>query len=188
MDLTERGSSDAGTARAERPTDSSAHTFRTPRAEDAKAVSELIAACPPLDPNSLYCNLLQCTHFAPTCILAERDGEIEGWVSGYRPPVDDEAIFVWQVAVSAKARGHGLGVTMLDALLHQPAVADARRLITTVTPTNHASRRMFAALARRHGAELNERPWFDRDRHFGGGHESEELLSIEPLPRRLPKD
>src|SRR3546814_7090005 len=51
-------------------------SFRNPVAEDAQAIHDLIAACPPLDTNSLYCNLLQCTHFAETCVLAERDGEI----------------------------------------------------------------------------------------------------------------
>src|SRR3546814_14681168 len=39
-------------------------SFRNPVAEDAQAIHDLIAACPPLDTNSLYCNLLQCTQFA----------------------------------------------------------------------------------------------------------------------------
>src|SRR3546814_20772399 len=66
-------------------------------------------ALPILDTNSLYCNLLQCTHFAETCVLAERDGEISGWISGYRLVHDPEAMFVWQVAVHERARGRGLG-------------------------------------------------------------------------------
>lgn len=144
-------------------------------------IADLIASCPPLDTNSLYCNLLQATHFAETCIKAERGGVLEGWISGYRPPNDPAAIFVWQVAVRESARGKGLGVAMLAALMQCPAVADAQRLITTVTPSNHASRRMFAAFARNRGAKLEVRPWFDRERHFGGRHESEELISIGPL-------
>lgn len=145
---------------------------------------ELIAACPPLDPNSLYCNLLQCTHFARTCVLAERDGAIEGWISGYRPPDDPQAMFVWQVAVHRDARGCGLGGAMLDALFRFPAVADATRLMTTVTPSNEASRRMFAGFARLHGAELQIRPGFEAESHFGGSHESEELIVIGPLRPR----
>ncbi|MBD4807723.1 diaminobutyrate acetyltransferase, partial [Xanthomonas citri pv. citri] len=38
--------------------------FRTPAVTDGPSVTELIAQCLPLDPNSAYCNLLQCTHFA----------------------------------------------------------------------------------------------------------------------------
>jgi diaminobutyrate acetyltransferase len=162
------------------------HTFRNPVGEDGRAVFELIASCPPLDPNSLYCNLLQCTHFAGTCIVAERDGLINGWISGYRPPDEPEAMFVWQVAVHERARGCGLAVSMLDALFRLPAVADATRLLTTVTPSNQPSRRMFDRFAQRHGAELTTAPWFDKDQHFGGSHESEELISIAPLPPRTP--
>ena len=49
--------------------------LRMPRAEDGPAVTALIGSSPPLDVNSAYCNLLQCTDFRDTCVLAERDGE-----------------------------------------------------------------------------------------------------------------
>jgi L-2,4-diaminobutyric acid acetyltransferase len=185
--LIDSGAADATGVRQTAPSQDGgdiAHSFRGPVAEDAAAIFDLIAASPPLDPNSLYCNLLQCTHFAGTCIVAERNGSIEGWISGYRPPDEAEALFVWQVAVHEKARGQRLGVRMLEALFRRPAVANATRLITTVTPSNAASRRMFASFARRHGAELEVRPGFDAERHFGNGHESEEWIAIGPLPSR----
>ncbi len=156
--------------------------FRNPSADDARTIFDLIESCPPLDTNSLYCNLLQCTHFADTCILAERNGDIRGWISGYRPTTDPDAMFVWQVAVHESARGQGLGLGLLNALFQLPATYDATRLITTVTPSNHASRRMFASFARQHGADIEVRPFFDSDRHFGGAHEGEELFIIGPLP------
>jgi L-2,4-diaminobutyric acid acetyltransferase len=73
---------------------------------------------------------------------------------------------------------------MMKALLARPAVADATCLITTVTPSNLASRRMFDSFARLHDAAVTARPHFDRERHFGGGHESEELIAIGPLTPR----
>src|SRR5690606_38843738 len=73
--------------------------LRMPRAEDGPRVSQLIASSPPLDVNSAYCNLLQCTDFSETCVLAERDGALLGWISAYRPPNAPELLFVWQVAV-----------------------------------------------------------------------------------------
>src|SRR5690625_5758066 len=42
--------------------------FRKPSAKDGYPLHELVAASPPLDPNSAYCNLLQCTHFADTAV------------------------------------------------------------------------------------------------------------------------
>src|SRR3546814_12335312 len=89
-----------------------AFSFRNPVAEDAQAIHDLIAAGPPLDPNSLSCNLLQCTPFAKTCVLAERDGEISGWISGHRLVHHPDAMLVWQVPVRARARGRGVGVAM----------------------------------------------------------------------------
>jgi L-2,4-diaminobutyric acid acetyltransferase len=82
--------------------------LRRPDATDGIRVSDLVASCPPLDRNSLYCNLLQCTDFSDTCVLAERNGEAIGWISGYRPPNDPATLFVWQVAVHERARGLGL--------------------------------------------------------------------------------
>lgn len=155
--------------------------FRTPTADDGPAVSRLIASCPPLDPNSLYCHLLQCTHFAGTCILAEQAGGIVGWISGYRLPQEPDSMFVWQVAVHESARGQGLGQRLLNELFQFPGVRDAKRLLTTVTPSNIASRRMFEGFANHHRATLQVRPHFKRDVHFGGAQESEELISIGPI-------
>ena len=92
-------------------------SFRMPNADDGAAIWNLVRDCKPLDENSMYCNLIQCDHFRDTCVLAERDGEVVGWISAYLLPDDSETLFVWQVAVSPKARGTGLGVRMLEHLL-----------------------------------------------------------------------
>lgn len=156
--------------------------LRCPVAGDGPAVTALIAASPPLDPNSAYCNLLQCSDFADTCVVAERAGEVVGWISGYRPPSHPERIFVWQVAVASSARGEGLGGRMLDELLARPAVRGATTLTTTITQDNPASWGLFTAFARRHGAALTRSPRFERDAHFAGAHDTEWQASIAPLP------
>lgn len=156
--------------------------LRRPTAEDGPAVTALIAASEPLDPNSAYCNLLQCSDFADTCVLAERGGEVVGWISAYRPPAHPERIFVWQVAVAAGARGEGLGGRMLDELVSLPAVQGATTLTTTITEANPASWALFGAFARRHGASLSKSERFTRDAHFAGAHDTEWQASIAPLP------
>ncbi|WP_260929406.1 diaminobutyrate acetyltransferase [Novosphingobium sp. 9] len=156
--------------------------LRRPTAEDGPAVTSLIAACAPLDPNSAYCNLLQCSDFADTCIVAQRDDEIVGWISAYRPPSHPERIFVWQVAVAASARGEGLGGRMLDELVARPAVQGATTLTTTITEANPASWALFGAFARRHGASLSKSERFTRAAHFAGAHDTEWQASIAPLP------
>jgi len=159
-------------------------TLRKPTAEDGAAVWKLVAECKPLDENSMYCNLIQCEHFADTCVLAEIDGEVVGWVSGHVPPSDPSTVFVWQVAVSDKARGAGLGLKMLNELLDRDACMDVDDLQTTITSDNAASWALFRKFARRMGAPLGSAPHFRQDTHFDGVHDTEYLVTIrmaEPL-------
>lgn len=159
--------------------------LRMPRVEDGPRVSRLIAQCPPLSTNSAYCNLLQCTHFADTCILAEQDGRIVGWIGAYRPPTAREQLFVWQIAVHESARGTGLGGRMLDALVRRPSAEGTILLTATIADANSASWALFTSFARRHDAQIARRPIFDRDVHFAGADASEYLVSIGPLARRF---
>jgi diaminobutyrate acetyltransferase len=156
--------------------------LRRPAAEDGPAVTALIAACPPLDPNSAYCNLLQCSHFAGTCVVAEIGGEIVGWISGYRPPADPSRLFVWQVAVAEQARGQALAGRMLDALIARPEADGVTHVITTVTKANEASWAMFRKWASRRQAPLHESELFREDLHFAGRHPTEWQVEIGPLP------
>lgn len=160
----------------------STSVLRRPNSEDGPAVTALIAASPPLDANSAYCNLLQCSDFADTCVVAERHGEVIGWISAYRPPSDPDSIFVWQVAVAGSARGEGLGGRMLDELVSLPAVQGATTLTTTITEANPASWALFGAFARRHGAHLSKAERFERGTHFAVAHDTEWQASIAPLP------
>lgn len=158
-----------------------AATLRRPTAEDGTAIHDLIARCPPLDENSHYANLIQCAHFADTCRVAELDGEVVGWISGHVPPNAPDAVFCWQVAVGEKGRGQGLAKRLVRALID--AAPNAERLLTTITPDNAASWALFKSVAADLGAALDHRPFFERDRHFAGRHETEELVTIGPLAR-----
>lgn len=160
-----------------------AATLRQPVPEDGPRITRLIAECPPLDGNSAYCNLLQCSDFAGTCVVAECDGDLVGWISAYRPPAQPERLFVWQVAVAARGRGIGLAARMLDSLLTRPEVHGVSELVTTITQDNAASWALFEAFARRHGARIERSPRFEREAHFGGAHDTEWQARIAPLPQ-----
>ncbi len=152
-----------------------------PRDRDGAEVHDLIAACPPLDRNSLYANLLQCTHFAGTCALARLGDDAVGWVSGYVPPEEPDVYFLWQVAVHDSARGKGLPKKLIADILGRPACAGTRFLKTTITPGNDASWGLFRSVARWLDAPLNEQSFFERDTHFRGRHASEVLVTIGPF-------
>lgn len=159
----------------------SAIILRKPGKADGFALHQLVAACPPLDPNSVYCNLLQCSHFADTAVAAELNGELVGFISGYMPPAQPDTLFVWQVAVHEKGRGQGLAKRMLHAILERDACRSVTHLETTITPDNEASWALFRAFARDKGAELKHHEHFEKDAHFGGQHASEHLLRIGPF-------
>lgn len=164
----------------ETPKNQSTITLRKPTLTDGSEVHALIARCAPLDTNSMYCNLLQCFHFADTAILAEMNGQPVGFISGYRLPQQTDTLFVWQVAVDKAARGQGLASRMLQGLVEQQGEG-VRRLHTTITKANEASWNTFRRLARDLDAPFNSHELFNKDEHLAGEHDSEFLIDIGPF-------
>ena len=156
-------------------------SLRHPTTEDGMAVHKLIANCPPLDTNSAYCNLLQCSHFGQTAVVAEKDGQVVGSVTGYIPPEEPDTFFLWQVAADSSARGAGLGTAMVHFILTSAACKSVRFLNTTITEDNEASWGLFKGIAKKLDAPLNSEVMFDKQRHFKGEHDSEMLVRIGPF-------
>lgn len=156
-------------------------TLRKPVVDDGAAIHRLVDACKPLDCNSAYAYLLLAHHFSGTCVVAEAGDELVGFVSAYRPPAQQETVFVWQVAVSPSARGQGLAKTMLRELLRRDELTGINYLETTISPSNEASQRVFRGLARELGCDCTQQALFDQ-RHFGGAqHEAENLFRLGPF-------
>src|SRR3546814_4423027 len=103
-----------------------------PHKTDASGIHRLISECPPLDLNSVYTYLLLSEHFSRACIVAGRGDTLDGFVSAYLPPERPGTLFVWQVAVHARARGQGLARFMLTELLQRPGLAAIQYIETTV--------------------------------------------------------
>lgn len=159
-------------------------TIRAPLPEDGIKVHRLVKQCPPLDVNSVYCNLLQCDHFSATSVAAEQDGELRGFISGYKIPdqkSNGQTLFIWQVAVSSEARGMGLASKMLNHILNRDACDDVSYIETTITESNRASWALFESLSKKLNAELNHSVKYDREKHFDGEHDSEMLVRIGPF-------
>lgn len=165
------------------PSPARALQTRAPEPCDGPAVFDLIARCPPLDANSRYCNLLQCSHFAATSIIATTKAErvAVGFASGYRIPERPDTLFIWQVAVDPAARGQGLALRLLHGLLARSGLADIHFLETTIGPDNRASWALFERLASGLSATIATTTLFDSQRHFAGRHPDEVLLRIGPF-------
>jgi len=156
-------------------------SLRAPDAADGFWVHQLVASCKPLDENSVYCNLLQCSHFSSTCCLAEIDGRIMGFVSAYRLPENPDTLFIWQVAVSKEARGNGLAGRMIESLLSRQSCEGVHFIEATITADNKASWGLFEGLAKKLSTELSRGDLFDCDQHFNGQHQSELRMRLGPI-------
>lgn len=155
--------------------------LRAPVSTDGAQVHNLVAHCPPLDPNSLYCNLLQCTHFASTSVAADINQELAGFISGYLKPEQPDTLFIWQVAVSESARGRGLASRMLYHILDRIDGQNVHWLETTITEANAPSWALFQSLAAKLDTDFQSSVLFDKQSHFNDKHESELLVRIGPF-------
>jgi L-2,4-diaminobutyric acid acetyltransferase len=155
--------------------------LRKPCSEDGPSVHQLISECPPLDTNSVYCNLLQCTYFQATCVIAECDQRLCGFTSAYIAPDRPDTLFIWQVAVPEAFRGQGLAKRMIQHLLQRQYTGSIDYLETTITEANQASWRLFESLAKQNDTPMQSNILFDLNTHFNGKHDSEFLVRIGPL-------
>ena len=89
--------------------------FRSPQIDDGVRLWEIARDSKVLDLNSSYAYLLWCRDFSATSIVAEVDGRVVGFVSGYTRPSAQETLFVWQVAVDEDQRGLGVGKRLMAA-------------------------------------------------------------------------
>ncbi len=152
--------------------------IRRPAIEDGTKIWTLAKACRPLEPNSSYAYVLLCHHFADTCLVAEWEGEVVGFVLAYRPPPSPRTVFVWQIAVHPKMRGRGLAVGLLNELTTRKECTGIESLEATVSPSNEQSQALFRAFARQKEARCQILPCFPR-RVFGEAeHEREDLFRI----------
>lgn len=129
-----------------------------------------------LDENSTYAYTLWAKEFAGTSVVAEVEGKVVGFVTGFIRPSEPDTIFVWQVGVDADQRGKKLAARMLHAILDR-LDAQVVRLRTTISPDNEASQRLFGSVARDRGKELVREDYL-RAADLGEGHEPEDLYSI----------
>jgi len=155
--------------------------FRCTRAQDGRALREVVEATGVLDPNSTYAYVLLADRFADSCVLAEQGDEVVGFVTGFRDPRDPDVAFLWQIGLRPSAQGKGLGRRLLEAFLRAPGNAGARWLHTTVAEGNEASEALFRGFAARIGAEVEVDPGYPAPL-LDPGHASERLFRIGPLP------
>lgn len=167
-------------------------TYSLPQLADGKEIYQLVHDSPPLDLNSLYAYFAIADHFSETSTLVRftESRTIAGYASGYIIPERPDTLFIWQVAVGKKARGQGLAKKMLLHILKNNA-EKVKYIETTITPSNLASRNLFASLAKLLHARINTRIYLTEEQlslENKPAHEREELYRIGPFEPDTIKD
>jgi diaminobutyrate acetyltransferase len=156
-----------------------------PGAADGPALWQLVRDSGVLDLNSSYAYLLWCRDFAGTSVVARVDGAVVGFVTGFLRQEAPDTLMVWQVAVDPTQRGQNLAGRMLSTLVDRMVTQGVRWMETTISPSNEASIRLFSALARDRGTDIERRDLFspqDFPADEPGDHEAEDLYVIGPFP------
>ena len=155
--------------------------IRNARPEDGQNIWQLVKDTRILDLNSVYCYLLLCEHFGNTCLITEINGELVGFVTAYKVPGNETALFIWQTGVDEKVRGQGIAKKMILKLLANEYCRDIKEIQATVSPSNIASKSLFKSLARDLNTKLTEHGYFDSSLFPGQQHEKENLITIGPI-------
>lgn len=155
--------------------------MRAPETGDAQEIWRLVRETGVLDENSAYLYLLLCRDFADTCLVAESEGRVVGFVTAYRPPERPQTLFVWQIGVCRSVRRQGVALRLLTELVGR--VQPLEFVEATVAASNLASRGLFEAFARNRDlslTDIDDAGFLEND-FPPGDHEAEPLLRIGPL-------
>jgi len=162
--------------------------FRTPTKEDGADVWKLIKKTGNLDLNSAYCYLMLCEFFADTCVVAERNKQIVGFISSFIQPNANDTLFVWQVAVDPSQQGNGLGKALLRELLKQSSGKGIQYVEATISPSNLPSTSLFKGLARDLSTKYESSECFSPNLFPEPGHEAEITYRIGPFSKENLKN
>lgn len=165
--------------------------FRSAETRDGARMWSFVNEHGVLELNSAYSYMLMATHFGKHCVIAESSAQsdgtgerkLAGFVLSYRPPEQQEDIFVWQIGVHPDMRGRGLAKQMLHQLLTLPANRGVQNVTATVGTGNEPSRALFRGFARDMNVECRESEFFSPEMfpREQGAHEAEDLFRIGPL-------
>lgn len=168
--------------------------YRCPTLEDGLNIHQLIAESPPLDLNSSYLYFLQSSHFANSCVLAEQNGQLLGFVSSYLRPDKPSELFIWQLVVAQRGRGKGIAKGLIKQLIRQTLDVSLHSISCTIGPSNLASQGVFQSLARDFGLQLDVQP-FLTPAHFAtcrqsqhSAHEAEDYYRLTAANQRSLSD
>lgn len=134
-----------------------------------------------LDQNSVYKYIMMSSYFPETCVVAKKNDQVVGFITGFIPPNQPDTVFVWQIGVGSDQRGQGIASKLLHVLIEQQSENDIHFVESTITPSNKASQALFEKLARDYQTECEIESFFTKELFPDESFEEELKFRIGPF-------
>ena len=85
-------------------------------------------------------------HFRPTSFVAEEDGELRGFLVGFRSQTRPEQAYVHFIGVDPRARGRGIGRRLYERFGEVARAMGCTEVLAVTSPTNAESVAFHAGL------------------------------------------
>lgn len=107
------------------------------------------------------------THFRPWTYVAEVEGELVGFLAGFRSQTEPDQVYCHFIGVSPAVRTQGIGEALYQRLFADAAAHGCREVLAVTAPTNRGS----IAFHRRLGFEPLDGPSHESGVPFTPGYD-----------------
>ncbi|TPH13424.1 GNAT family N-acetyltransferase [Litorilituus lipolyticus] len=141
--------------------------------EYANSVLELMHSTPEVDHHTDY-TLWQAAYFDPGLFfVALKNNLVVGYLFGRN---SHDSVLLWQFAVSKAYQGSGIGKKLVSAFILSAKTQQYRKIFTTITKENNASKAAIYSAAKQHGLLVSE---VGETSNFGGKMKPEKIFKID---------
>lgn len=128
--------------------------FRQAEEKDIVPIVHLLNDCRPyVLAHHDYLYWILSNYFQSSCFVCEDSGKIIGFISGL-PSVDQNAVFIWQICVSAEYRRKGIACALLYRLYEVSEQNGFDHIQLSITAENSASFDMFSRFANKNKLKM----------------------------------
>ena len=131
-------------------------SIRTVSVSDVSDVRVFVDRCKPLTLHTAVTYGVLFRNFSELCFVFEDNERIIGFLAALRGTSHSDAVYVWQLGVSADMRGQGISHKLLDALAQSSKSIGISKLHVGIEPSNDVSLKVFESYARKQNQSLKE--------------------------------
>ncbi|MDO9465049.1 MAG: GNAT family N-acetyltransferase [bacterium] len=118
-------------------------TIRRANESEFLKVYQFVSNCKPLENYSEHFYKIILRYFGNSCFVAEYNDSIIGFVMSFISQTHNKTYFLWQIGVTPKMHGKGIGRKLLESVEVELAKMGCDRIELTIDPKNIPSMKLF---------------------------------------------